>query len=49
MYYIISDVVAYVWFMDIDPHSLASPYFTADERAELAGGFRECPYSVLRT
>ena len=36
MYYIISDVVAYVWFMDMDPHSLAPPYFTADVRAELA-------------
>ena len=36
MYYLISDVGAYVWFMDMDPHSLAPPYFTANVGAGLA-------------
>lgn len=43
MYYLISDVGAYVWFivyglwfMHMDPHSLVPPYFTADVGADLA-------------
>ena len=36
IYYSISDVGAYVWFMDMDPHSLVPPYFVADVEAALA-------------
>jgi hypothetical protein len=36
IYRLISDVGAYVWFMDMDPHSLAPPYFAADVGADLA-------------
>ena len=36
IYYSILDVGAYVWFMDMDPHSLVPPYFVSDVEVAVA-------------